>query len=187
MNKPKTIKRASRLKDTFDSSDMFFVGAMTIPEYCIAFAEVVTDFVFLEERMATVLASLMGASDPVAANYVLQSISSPTARYKVMKKLLEDAKLNEEKDRIYDQILEDFKNISDQRNGYVHGRWWTSAAGEVVLDNTLDPNEPFQNARSVPIEEIRGLASRVTSLQETIGNHVDIIYFHGKFERPEGF
>lgn len=181
MSTPKKIKRASRIVPNYDPSDMMFVGALVDPDFCIAFAEVVTDFVFLEERLSTVLASLMNAPDPIVANYILHSLNSPSARVTVMRKLLQDAPINEDKSAAYDKILNDFEGISAQRNRYVHGRWWTSATGEVLLDNTLDPSEPFQDVKIVELQEIRDLGTRITELQAFIGEEVDIIFQHGNF------
>lgn len=176
MNKQKVLKRASRLKPTMDLEGIY-IGGLIHEDYCVAFAEVVTDFVHLEERMASVLASLMGASDKISSNFVLQSITSPVARVKVMERLLQDAHINEEKPGVYDDILVEFSAISSQRNRYVHGRWWTSTeTGEAVLDSTLDLNDPLRDARVVPLEEIESLSKRITDLQGAIGNHIDPIY-----------
>lgn len=147
-----------------------FVGKIEDPEIAKAFASVVTNFVYLEERMVSVLAVLLGSSDRTVASYIMRSIRSPAARIEVMKELLEKAPINQQLDDDYDDIIREFRSISVERNEYAHGRWWTDfKKQETVLDDTDDPNATLHIRRVVTAAELDALNERMLELHGLIG------------------
>ena len=150
--------------------DDIFVGTIESTEVAKRFAEVMTGFVYLEERMASVLAVLLGNSDRIAASYVLRAIRSPTGRIEVMKDLLENSPMNAELGEEYDHILREFRSINAERNTYAHGKWWTDFRNkQTIIDETDDPNEPLHVRRVVTAEELKALDDRILELHGVIG------------------
>lgn len=150
--------------------DSLFVGMIADREISSVLADILTGFVFLEERMASVLAVLLGARDDVAATYVLRAIKSPSGRIDVMKELLEKAPINKKLGDEYDEIIREFRAISTQRNLYAHGRWWTDIRkDEVLLDDTEDRHDPLHQVRVVTAEELEAWRERILNLNIAIG------------------
>lgn len=135
------------------------------------FSNVMTSFVYLEERMASVLAVLLGVSDTIAASYIMRAIKSPAGRIDIMKELLEKAPINKQLGDEYDHIIKEFRTISAQRNLYVHGKWWTNdRTGETVLDETDDPTTALHVRRVVTAEELKQLDRRMLDLHMAIAS-----------------
>ncbi len=147
-----------------------FVGVIEDNTILKELSRVLTGFVFLEERMASVLAVLLGSADKVAASYVLRAIKSPSGRIDVMKELLECAPINDKLGPEYDSMLKEFRSISAERNIYAHGRWWTNLkTKETFLDLTEDLAETLQARRVVTAEDLKALDVRIFDLNVLIG------------------
>lgn len=146
-----------------------YVGTIDDPVVAKAFAQVMTSFVYLEERMASVLAVLLGGSDKVAAAFVLKAIKSPTGRIDVMKALLEKAPINKDLGAEYDHILREFGAMSAERNAYAHGKWWTDFnRKKTILDETDDPTTALHVRREVTAEALETLDKRMLTLHIAI-------------------
>lgn len=96
------------------------------------FAAVVSEFVHLEQAMEFVMSRLLGTENN-AAGHVCRSIFSPNLRVGIMRALLERAPHNADKPDAYDEIITEFKEVSELRNDYVHGRWETDDNGHLYL------------------------------------------------------
>jgi hypothetical protein len=98
-------------------------------EAAAIFAAVVSEFVYLEQAMELVLSRLLGA-DNNAASHISRQILSPSVRVDMMRALLERAPHNKDKPDYFDEIINEFKEISTLRNHYVHGKWETGEDGK---------------------------------------------------------
>lgn len=169
MNTPRKRRRYKNPPPDNISSGDLFVGTIEDTTVAKQFAEVITSFVYLEERMASVLAVLLGSSDKIAASFVLKAIKSPSGRVEVMRELLENAPINEALGDEYDHIIREFREISAERNRYAHGRWWTDFhTKETLLDETDDPNESLHVRRVVTAAELEALDQRMLALHGSI-------------------
>ena len=148
-----------------------FVGIVEDAAILKGISRVLTDFVYLEERMASVLAVLLGSSDKVAASYVMRAIKSPTGRIDVMKELLECAPINEKLGPEYDEMLKEFRSLSTERNIIAHGRWWTDLnTRETLLDETEDLSAPLRVTRVVSSSHFKQLEKRIYELHLKISH-----------------
>jgi hypothetical protein len=171
MNTPPKRKRHQKPPALQFGKDSLFVGMIDDVEVNKQFSRVMTSFVYLEERMASVLAVLLGASDKIAASYIMRAIKSPTGRIDIMKDLLEKAPINSELGDEYDQVIREFRTISSQRNEYAHGKWWTDfRSNEIVLDETDDPMAALHVRRVVTAAELEDLNKRMLQLHKAIAS-----------------
>jgi hypothetical protein len=169
MNTPPKIRRYKRPPTVKFKKDDLFVGTIDDRDVAKAFADVMTSFTSLEQRMASVLAVLLGNSDTVAAAFILDAIKSPSGRIDVMKDLLERAPINKKLGGEYDRILREFRQISVERNTYAHGRWWTDfRRKETILDETDDPTEHLHVRRKVTAADLNALDDRMLKLHIAI-------------------
>ena len=151
-----------------------YVGMISDQEFCVAFTRAVTDFVYLEQRMASVLAVLSGSKNKAAANFIVPSIVSPAATVKMLRQLLEKAEINIDRDESFDAIITEFEAISRIRNSYVHGKWWTSSDGKnTILDASPDPDQSLVKARIVRVDEVKALSVRMFELHVRIHHEVE--------------
>ena len=149
---------------------MLCVGIIEDAAILKALSRVLTGFVFLEERMASVLAVLLGSTDKVAASYVMRAIKSPSGRIDVMKELLECAPINEKLGPEYDAMIKEFRSISTERNIYAHGRWWTDIrSNKTLLDETEDLALTLKDSRVVTASDLEKLDKRMLALHGVIG------------------
>jgi hypothetical protein len=98
----------------------------------------VSEFVFLEQAMETVLSRLIGA-DNNAASHISKTILAPAVRVDIMRALLENAPHNKDKSSVYDEIITEFSAVASLRNQFVHGKWETSEiTGDLYLVRPKD-------------------------------------------------
>jgi hypothetical protein len=169
MNTPPKIRRYKKPPARRLKKSELMVGVIDDREVTKAFTDVMTSFVYLEQRMASVLAVLLGDSDTIAAAFILDAIKSPSGRIDVMKDLLERAPANKKLSSEYDQIIREFRAISSERNTYAHGRWWTEIRSkETILDETDDPTTHLHVRRKVTAAELNALDDRMLKLHIAI-------------------
>lgn len=171
MNTPPKIRRYRKPPESLVITDRLFVGVIDDAAILKALSRVLTGFVYLEQRMASVLAVLLGSSDKIAASYVMRAIKSPSGRIDVMKELLECAPINEKLGPEYDAMLKEFRSISTERNIYAHGRWWTDVKNnETLLDETEDLAATLLTSRVVREADLKKLDRRIFELHKVIGS-----------------
>jgi len=136
-------------------------SGLSNPKHAVLLAKIVTEFEHLEDHMARFMAELSGADHRVCS-YILRAIKSPRARTEVMESLLQQAPRNMALGEAYDQVIAEFWGTNKLRNKYVHGRWWTSAKGNLVLFAETDPHS-FEFAKAAPIklEELNYVIYRI--------------------------
>ena len=168
MNTPRKRKRYTAPPEPMVEEGAIYVGVIEGDEYHKHFSRIISGFTYLEDRMTSVLAVLLGDSDHVAAGCVMRAIKSPKGRVDVMLDLLQLAPINAHLGDEYDQIIDEFRIISNQRNSYAHGRWWTKVDGEVMLDEGGDPREALRVIRIVTIDELTAFSKRILKLHGAI-------------------
>lgn len=148
MNTPKSRKskrfniddwREAYLNHPLNDSGTYSM-AIANQEVAIEFALLVSEFTHLEYAMERVMARLLGTVDNTAS-HVMRSIVSAKARVDLMKLLLERSRLNAAKPDSFDAIIDEFWNINQARNRYVHARYQTNdGTGQVyVIFPNKDP------------------------------------------------
>ena len=173
MNTPKskepTRYRGTQIGKSFKAgTEGTWITGIVNPDIAKRFTDVVTHFVFLEEDMAALLAFLLGADDPAPSSYVFRAIRSPKTRVDVMKALLEDAPHNRSRESDCDDMLTEFSAISKQRNGYVHGVWWTGkVTGSAYVSEFLNELS-LLSSREVPPSEFDALLKRIHDLRKKL-------------------
>jgi len=90
-----------------------------------------------------------------------------------MKSLLESAPQNAERDREYDDIINEFAALSNQRNKYVHGLWSTATddtgtPGKVQFSPAKADASAHLTARTVTKDEIEAIINRMGDLFKRI-------------------
>jgi hypothetical protein len=104
---------------------------------------------------------------------IYRSIISPQSRIKVLRSLLQRTELNQRKDPIYDEVIDEFSSLNDQRNTYLHGLWHTHESGRVFfIEASQDEMSIFQN-REVHLNEIDEFIDRLDALENRIANIMD--------------
>jgi hypothetical protein len=153
---------------------------ITHPEVAMLFGFMVSYWPQVEEQMVGFLGQLFtGKPDPhnwhvnQASRLVFRSIVSNKARTKVMTSLLESAPQNAERDREYDDIINEFAALSNLRNKYVHGLWSTvTDDNDIPVKVQLSPIRADASAnlnpRTVKKDEIEAILIRMRNLFEKI-------------------
>jgi hypothetical protein len=65
----------------------------------------------IEDRMIDVLTELLGGNSELPSRQIFRSIVSAQARIKVMRSLLQRTELNDKKDKIYDEVINEFGRV----------------------------------------------------------------------------
>nr|ALS90433.1 G10 protein [uncultured bacterium] len=121
----------------------------------------------LEEFMIEILAMLMGGRQ-MPARQVFRSIVSQSARIRVMKVLLEEAPHNRDKAAEHDEVITRFERISEARNRYVHGMWYTRF-GAIYIEERRTPEDfTARKKREVKLSELETLTHEMADLARLI-------------------
>jgi hypothetical protein len=114
--------------------------------------------------MINIMALLLGGRN-APARQVFRSLNSEDARVRVMRSLLEQASINKDKGKEFDEIIDIFVEIKKKRNAYAHGLWSTHDSGRVFLQETsTDPINSFMSEREVKTGELNAALNRVREL-----------------------
>lgn len=171
MNTPRSKK--SRYTDPPESvvkDGDIYAGVIADKQAKQEFADIITGYVFLEKRMSSVLAALIGDADIEAAAHINAAIVSPSGRLKVMQALLQKSYINKDLESEYDAIISEFDSISKLRNRYVHALWFTrlksGASGKFENDRLLIDNSGIAGESLCDVQEIS--PAEFTALKERI-------------------
>ncbi|MDN3572097.1 hypothetical protein [Methylobacterium longum] len=149
-----------------------------LEHFVLEIGRIVTTFPILEQGMIAVLEDLLGGSAP--ARQIFFSIVNQQARVKVMRSLLEQSSINEDKSMWYDRILDEFSGISGSRNDYAHGLWWTLDGKRAFISTDESKSTAMFQWREVTLNEIQNVFARMVSLNAALQkfqlNRTDRIY-----------
>jgi hypothetical protein len=170
--KPKRFPPASKL-DFAKVPDGRYDDGISEPAFAAKFGEMASLWPHIEDRMIAVLAELLGGDHRLPSRQIYRSIISPQARIKVLRSLLERTEMNQRKDGIYDEILNEFASLNNLRNTYLHGLWHTHESGRVFfIEASLDETSLFEH-REVQIDEMVSAIQKMTSLEDRIADLID--------------
>ncbi len=141
MNTPKTPKNPIRWKPPKPRRSQHKGGLWGIsdPKMAAIFGWMMSYWPHVEEQLILIFEELISGKDVLfwdassnndtsisrASREIFLSITNNQARIKIMRSLLL-APHNTERKELYDEIIDEFYSLNDQRNDYIHGRWlWT--------------------------------------------------------------
>jgi hypothetical protein len=136
------------------------------PHFAAKFGEMASLWPHIEDRMIDILTELLGGYSSIPAHEIFRSIISVQARINVMRALLHRTELNDNKDQIYDEVIDEFNALNTLRNKYVHGLWQTNESGKIFfVEPSIDQKSVFES-REMPVSEIEALIDRMNALDE---------------------
>jgi hypothetical protein len=173
MQKSKRFPLPSKKMDLSSVPAGIFDGGIKEPAFAAKFGEMASLWPHIEDKMIDVLTELLGGDYGLPSRQIYRSIISPQARIKVLRSLLERTEMNQRKDKIYDEILNEFASLNNLRNTYLHGLWHTHEGGRVFfIEASVDETSLFEN-REVKIEEIVSAIGKMTDLEDRISDLID--------------
>ncbi len=173
MAKPKRFSNIQPKPNPASMPEGAYNGAITNVEIGATFGRMASLWPHIEDSMINVLTELLGGNAALPSRQIFRSIVSAQARIKVMRSLLQRAELNDKKDAIYDEVINEFAALNDQRNKFLHGLWYTHESGKVYfVEESIDDLSVF-HAREVTAQEIQALIDRMTALEDRVETVVD--------------
>lgn len=137
------------------------------PEYQAVLGVIVSRWAHLEEVMILFMELLLSDTWQPPARQIFRSVNSTQARIAIMRSLLEESPGNQTKGPEFDAIISEFESLTNQRNNYVHGLWYTDTKTGVVYradPSVTHADGPFQTARKIRIEDAQDVANRMQAL-----------------------
>ena len=124
-----------------------------------------------EDEMISVFHALLGVKEGSfldTARLLFTAVVNQKIRIDLMRNLLERSWHNRSKGAEYDAIIDEFKQLNDLRNKYVHGRWWTHENGDtyIQLDNSVFL--PHAEYRKVTKKELQTFMNRLYALWDKL-------------------
>jgi hypothetical protein len=172
----KKRKRFSDIEAQFNTAYVPQGGyetGITEQVFAAKFGNMATRWPHIEDLMIGVFTELLGGDASLPTRQIYRSIISPQSRIKVLRSLLQRTELNQRKDPIYDEVIDEFSSLNDQRNTYLHGLWHTHESGRVFfIEASQDEMSIFQN-REVHLNEIDEFIDRLDALENRIANIMD--------------
>jgi hypothetical protein len=169
-------KRFSNIQPKVNSAGVpqgSYVGAITNAEIGATFGRMASLWPHIEDAMIDVLTELLGGNAELPSRQIFRSIVAVQARIKVMRSLLQRTELNERKDQIYDEVINEFAALNDLRNTFLHGLWYTHQSGRVFfVEESIDDLSVF-HAREVTVQEVETIIGRMTALEHRVAALVD--------------
>jgi hypothetical protein len=173
MAKPKRFSTIQPKDNPGGMPDGSYDGAITNAEIGATFGRMASLWSHIEDAMIDVLTELLGGNADLPSRQIFRSIVSSQARIKVMRSLLQRVELNDTKDTIYDEVINEFAALNDLRNTFLHGLWYTHESGRVYfVEESIDDLSVF-HAREVTAQEIEALIHRMTALEDRVAALVD--------------
>jgi hypothetical protein len=173
MAKPKRFSNIQPKHNRAGVPDGAYDGAITNPAIGAAFGHMASLWPHIEDRMIDVLTELLGGNAELPSRQIFRSIVSAQARIKVMRSLLQRVELNDRKDQIYDEVINEFAVLNDQRNTFLHGLWQTHQSGRVFFVEESIDDISFFHAREVELQEIETLIQRMNKLEDRVRDLTD--------------
>lgn len=188
MNTPKTPKNPIRWKPPKPRRSQHKGGIWGIrdPKMAAIFGWMMSYWPHVEEQIIFIFEELISGKNVVftdtarkdaqndtaisrASREIFLNITNNQSRIKIMRSLLL-APHNAERQELYDEIIDEFYSLNDQRNQYIHGRWmWTDQ--DKTLSFWAPSAEQFLHLepRHVTEKELSLVFNRMRALFEKIG------------------
>jgi hypothetical protein len=173
MAKPKRFSNIQPKSNAAGVPSGSYNAAITNVAFGSKFGHMASLWPHIEDRMIDVLTELLGGNADLPSRQIFRSIVSAQGRIKVMRSLLQRTELNDNKDQIYDEVINEFAALNDLRNALLHGLWYTHESGSVYfVEESVDDLSVF-HAREVTAEEIETLINRMRELEDRVETIVD--------------
>lgn len=144
-------------------------NGITDLQVCSFIGTVITTMPFLEECMVSLFSELTGIDDLGSARLVFRSIVNQKTRVDIMEALLTKAPQHINKASDFDAWLDEFKAISNVRNKYAHGLWFTSKDKKrFYLQESTNTYAAFDDPREITAVEVTQVVQRMTALLKTL-------------------
>jgi hypothetical protein len=113
-----------------DAPEGQYAAGIDNEKFATIFGQILATWVHVEDMMIEVLKDLIGGTS-APARQIFHSMTSNTARKKIMLACLQRSQLNAKKADIYEDIIKRFADLNDTRNTFIHGLWYTHESGLV--------------------------------------------------------
>jgi hypothetical protein len=144
--------------------DGSYAGGLHSEKHLLLVARIITYLPQLEERMIDIMSLLLG-DRTAPGQQIFRSLVSEEARLKVMRSLLEHARLNRDKTQEFDDIIDLFSEVRTRRNAYAHGLWSTGEDNRAwIQEPSPDWLAEFLSEREVKISELEAVLKRMNEL-----------------------
>ena len=140
-----------------------FDSGLANDDFLLAIGRIVTFFPLLERSMSEIMSELIGGYD-APVRQIFYSITKQHDRIDIMRSLLEEAQVNQNRDATWDFIIDDFATISTSRNDYADGIWWTHETGRIFLEPPNPSSRGAFNKREVNLNELNDVIDRMNDL-----------------------
>jgi len=165
-------------------------------DMCALFGALISEWVHVEESMIDFIDLLLypnadlrlkvdkAARGFAAGRQVFRPIGSNGGRVKVMSALLAFYPGNDLKrlNPRFREVITEFQSLTNLRNDYLHGLWWTKFDGNVYLQTENVEESMFNKKRRIPKKDFERFNSRCTSLQRMI-EALELIEYRASDER----
>lgn len=133
-------------------------------EVALGLANVVVQWSFNEDQMISVLGILIFGRNQPPSRQIYKKLSGSAARADLMRILLQKTELNKDKSEEFDSVINEFSRLSEVRNRYVHGLWWTHENGETYLQEATKADFDWLNVRKIEVAELTNFLVQSTEL-----------------------
>lgn len=132
---------------------------------------IITIWPHIEEKMVILFGDLTGIQDAGSARLVFRCIINQRTRIAIMKGMLEKAPQHKTKGQFFDELIQEYTSLSNTRNDYAHGLWYTHEDGvRAFLETETETYESFLDKREVTAKELESVLGRINTL---LGNLLD--------------
>ena len=172
MNTPRSTPptRFGRLpKQVGHTPDGRFDSGLANDDFVLAIGRIVTFFPLLERSMSEVMSELIGGYD-APMRQIFYSITNHQARINVMRSLLEESQVNQNRGETWDFIIDDFADISKIRSEYTDGIWWTHETGRIFLEPPNPSSSRTSSKREVNLNELNTVIDQMNDLASRLHN-----------------
>lgn len=168
MNNLKNLKRYSkRTSPASGAPEGSYIAGIHNDKFASLFGQTIATWVHVEDMMIQVLQDLLGSKN-APARQIFHSVRANSARKKLMLACLQKAQINAKKSDLYEIIISQFSALTDLRNTYLHGLWYTHESGRVFLSESAMDDFHYVDAREIPIDELHIMNKAISTLTHTI-------------------
>lgn len=166
MNKQRSIKRAKGVEDAAITRPAMLKSPVS-DGVAVHIGLLVTEYVRLEQRMEDIFRAVLRIESGEAASLAYNAIAAPSARWKMIRKVLEQDHSHIGTSHDFDDIISEFEAITAIRNRFVHGLWSMDQRDQPWLASVTTPSDGLR-PRRVRLQEFLDLALRVQALDRKI-------------------
>lgn len=169
MNTPKQKKRANPDALSELRAEGPLLHYRPIPDEAAAYlGHIVAAYTDLERRMIDIFRVILRIESGEAATLAYSAIKAPSARWDMVRRVLENDHHHIATSADYDRVINEFDRITKIRNSFVHGSWSHDGKGGLWLSPTHSTVVEFLKPRRVKKSEFSNFLDDV----EKLGAHI---------------